>query len=36
VQKAVVAEVDKDLVGLPVKDIEKHLFGEKSLFSRRL
>jgi protein required for attachment to host cells len=36
VRKAVVAEVDKDLVALPVKDIEKHLFGEKSLFTRRL
>jgi protein required for attachment to host cells len=36
VRKAIVAEVDKDLVALPVKDIEKHLFGERSLFTRRL
>lgn len=36
VRKAVVAEVDKDLVALPVKEIEKHLFGARSLFTRRL
>ena len=36
VRKVVVAELDKDLVALPVKDIEKHLFGARSLFTRRL
>jgi protein required for attachment to host cells len=28
-RKAVVAEVDKDLVALPIVDIERHLLGEK-------
>jgi len=36
VQAAVVAEIDKDLVALPVKDIEEHLFGARSLFRRQL
>ena len=29
VKEALVAEIDKDLVALPVKDIEVHLFGKR-------
>lgn len=35
VRKAVLAEVDKDLVAMPVKDIEKHLFGDRGAFARK-
>jgi protein required for attachment to host cells len=29
VRDAIVTEIDKDLTGAPVPDIEKHLFGER-------